>query len=53
MQAGETRYAAPSKGIRPLLEAIANKMERDNNVRVDPSSDIIVTPAASWRSSWL
>ncbi len=44
MQAGETRYAAPSKGIRPLLEAIANKMERDNNVRVDPSSDIIVTP---------
>ena len=41
---GETRYAAPSKGIRPLLEAIANKMERDNSVRVDPMSDIIVTP---------
>lgn len=41
---GETRYAAPSKGIRPLLEAIAVKMERDNNVRVDPTSDIIVTP---------
>ncbi len=41
---GETRYAAPSKGIRPLLEAIAVKMERDNNVRVDPMSDIIVTP---------
>ena len=41
---GETRYAAPSKGIRPLLEAIAVKMEKDNNVRVDPMSDIIVTP---------
>ena len=41
---GETRYAAPSKGIAPLLEAIAAKMERDNNVRVDPMSDIIVTP---------
>lgn len=41
---GETRYAAPSKGIRPLLEAIAAKMERDNNVRLDPMSDIIVTP---------
>ena len=27
---GETRYAAPSKGIRPLLEAIAIKTERDN-----------------------
>ena len=41
---GETRYAAPSKGIRPLLEAIAMKTERDNGVRLDPMSDIIVTP---------
>ncbi|MDE2853608.1 MAG: pyridoxal phosphate-dependent aminotransferase [Chloroflexota bacterium] len=41
---GETRYAAPSKGIRPLLEAIAVKTERDSKVRVDPMSDIIVTP---------
>ncbi len=44
MRDGETRYAAPSKGIRPLLEAIAAKMERENNARVDPMSDIIVTP---------
>lgn len=44
MRDGETRYAAPSKGIRPLLEAIAAKMERDNSVRFDPMSDIIVTP---------
>ena len=41
---GETRYSAPSKGIRPLLEAIADKMQRDNRVRVDPMTDIIVTP---------
>ncbi|MDE2951810.1 MAG: pyridoxal phosphate-dependent aminotransferase [Chloroflexota bacterium] len=41
---GQTRYAAPSKGIVPLLEAIAAKTERDNQVRVDPMSDIIVTP---------
>ncbi len=41
---GETRYAAPSKGIRPLLEAIAAKMECDNGLRLDPMSDIIVTP---------
>ena len=41
---GETRYAAPSKGIRPLLEAIAVKTERDSNIRLDPMSDIIVTP---------
>ena len=44
LRAGETRYAAPSKGIRPLLEAIAAKMERENQVRLDPMSDIIVTP---------
>ena len=44
IRAGETRYAAPSKGIRPLLEAIAAKMERDNRARVNPMSDIIVTP---------
>ncbi len=41
---GETRYAAPSKGIRPLLEAIAVKTGRDSGVRLDPMSDIIVTP---------
>ncbi len=44
MHDGETRYAAPSKGIRPLLEAIADKMQRENQVRVDPNSGIIVTP---------
>lgn len=41
---GETRYATPSKGIRPLLEAISMKMERDSKARVDPMTDIIVTP---------
>ena len=41
---GETRYATPSKGIAPLLEAISMKMERDSKVRVDPMTDIIVTP---------
>ena len=44
LKEGETRYAAPSKGIAPLLEAIADKMARDNQVRVNPMSDIIVTP---------
>ena len=41
---GETRYAAPSKGIRPLLEAIASKMAAESQIRLDPMSDIIVTP---------
>ncbi len=44
MRDGETRYAAPSKGIRPLLEAIADKMQGENQVNVDPGSGIIVTP---------
>jgi len=44
IKSGKTRYAAPSKGINPLLEAIANKMERDNGVTVNPKTDIIVTP---------
>lgn len=41
---GETRYATPSKGIVPLLEAIAMKMARDNQAQVDPMTSIIVTP---------
>ena len=41
---GKTRYAAPSKGIAPLLQAIAVKTERDNNVRLDSTTDIVVTP---------
>ena len=50
---GETRYAAPSKGIRPLLEAIAEKTERDSQVSLDPMSDIIVTAGRqSWRYFW-
>jgi len=44
IHAGETHYAAPSKGIVPMLEAIAYKMERDNGVTVNPKTDIVVTP---------
>lgn len=41
---GETSYATPAKGIKPLLEAISMKMERDSHVRVNPMTDIVVTP---------
>ncbi len=44
IRAGETRYAAPSKGIVPLLEAIAMRLELDKGLRLNPASDIIVTP---------
>ena len=32
---GATHYPAPMKGITPLLEAIAAKMERENGVLID------------------
>ena len=41
---GETRYAAPSKGITPLLEAIAAQIAQDNSLQLNPATDIIVTP---------
>lgn len=45
---GETHYPAPMKGINPLLDAIAEKMERENHVKVNPRSDIVVTPGSKW-----
>jgi aspartate aminotransferase len=45
---GATHYPAPMKGIKPLLEAIADKMARDNDVRVNPATDIVVTPGGKW-----
>ena len=45
---GATHYPAPMKGITPLLEAIAEKMQTDNGVTVKPGSDIVVTPGGKW-----
>ncbi|MBK7217447.1 MAG: pyridoxal phosphate-dependent aminotransferase [Candidatus Promineofilum sp.] len=45
---GATHYPAPMKGITPLLEAIAAKMQADNGVTVKPGSDIVVTPGGKW-----
>ena len=45
---GATHYPAPMKGITPLLEAIAHKMETDNGVKLNPGSDIVVTPGGKW-----
>lgn len=43
MNAGDTHYA-PSAGTPQLLEAIANKLKTDNDISVNPKTDIIVTP---------
>ncbi len=45
---GATHYPGPMKGIIPLLEAIAAKMERENNVTLDPKTDVVVTPGGKW-----
>jgi aspartate aminotransferase len=45
---GATHYPAPMKGITPLLEAIAHKMETDNGIRLNPGSDVVVTPGGKW-----
>lgn len=48
IQNGATHYPAPMKGIMPLLEAIAEKMEHDNAIHCDPQTDIVVTPGGKW-----
>ena len=43
MNSGDTHYA-PSQGTPQLLEAIARKLQVDNQITVNAKSDIIVTP---------
>lgn len=43
MNSGDTHYA-PSQGTPQLLEAIATKLQNDNQITVNPKTDIIVTP---------
>jgi aspartate aminotransferase len=44
---GATHYP-PSKGIPAALNAIAAKMERENGVKVDPKTQLIIAPGAKW-----
>lgn len=48
IRAGRTHYPAPTKGIAPLLEAIAEKLARENGVKVEPTTDVVVTPGSKW-----
>lgn len=43
MNAGDTHYVA-SPGTPQLRQAIANKLQSDNGITVDPAKEIIVTP---------
>lgn len=42
---GHTHYVS-SRGIKGLLEAIADKLRRDNGLEFDPATEIVVSPGA-------
>lgn len=43
MKSGQTHYVA-ARGIPELREAIASKLATENGVRVDPATEVVVTP---------
>ena len=45
---GGTHYPAPMRGLTPLLEAIAAKMAHDNQIEINPYTDVVVTPGGKW-----
>lgn len=47
-QKGATHYPAPAKGIMALLELIAQKSEQENGLKVNPQTDVVVTPGGKW-----
>lgn len=46
LQEGRTKYT-PNAGIRPLREAIAYKLWKENGIRCDPDKNLIVTAGAT------
>lgn len=45
LNAGMTHYA-PGRGVPALRDAIARKLERENRLRYDPDTEVVVTPGA-------
>lgn len=45
---GRTHYPAPTKGLPEALDAIADKMARENGVSVNARTDIVMTPGSKW-----
>lgn len=44
MHHGFTHYV-PSRGVKELLEAIADKLRNENGIEANPETDIVVTPS--------
>jgi len=47
LEEGFTHYAMPVEGILELREAIADNLYRENGIKVDPVSEVLVTEGAS------
>lgn len=48
LESGANRYPGPMKGIKPLLEAITDKMAQEHGVHYNPDADVVVTPGGKW-----
>lgn len=48
IRAGKTHYPAPAKGTVEVLDAVAEKMARENGVYVNPRTDVVITPGSKW-----
>lgn len=46
LKAGKTKYT-PNAGIKPLRDAIAYKLLRENGIKCDPDKNLIVTAGAT------
>ena len=46
LRAGKTKYT-PNAGIKPLRDAIAHKLKRENGIVCDPDKNLIVTAGAT------
>ncbi len=46
LRAGKTKYT-PNAGIKPLRDAIADKLKRENGILCDPDKNLIVTAGAT------
>ncbi|OON75400.1 pyridoxal phosphate-dependent aminotransferase [Streptomyces tsukubensis] len=45
LRGGFTHYT-PSRGVPALLDAVSDKLAKDNGIVVDPATDIVITPSA-------
>lgn len=48
IRSGRTHYAAPTKGTKNAIDAIAAKYARESGLEIDPAKQVIITPGGKW-----